>query len=109
TLLRCPRAPLHLEACGRTAAATRALRWQTRSPLDSIPRMKRIFLAVLTVVFTTATFANDLPTRKYLDLAAVKIMVAGAEAEAKKQNVSVTIVIVDDSGNLLFLQKGDTA
>ena len=52
---------------------------------------------------------NDLPTKKYLDLAAVKTMVAAAEAEAKKRNVDVTICIVDDSGNLLFLQKGDTA
>ena|SRR5262249_4317529 len=53
--------------------------------------------------------STDLPTKRYLDLAAIKIMVAGAEAEAKKQNVSVTIVIVDESGNLLFLEKGDTA
>ncbi len=53
--------------------------------------------------------ANDLPTKKYLDLAAIKTMVAAAEAEAKKRNVGVTICIVDDSGNLLFLQKGDTA
>jgi glc operon protein GlcG len=52
---------------------------------------------------------NDLPTKKYLDLAAVKTMAAAAEAEAKKRNVDVTICIVDDSGNLLFLQKGDTA
>ena len=36
-------------------------------------------------------------------------MVAGAEAEAKKQNVEVTICIVDESGNLLFLQKADGA
>ena len=53
--------------------------------------------------------SNDLPTKKYLDLAAVKTMVAAAEAEAKRRNVDVTICIVDDSGNLLFLQKGDTA
>jgi glc operon protein GlcG len=53
--------------------------------------------------------SSDLPTRKYLDLAAVKTLVAAAEAEAKKRNVDVTICIVDDSGNLLFLQKGDTA
>jgi glc operon protein GlcG len=55
------------------------------------------------------TPANDLPTKKYLDLAAVKTMVVAAETEAKKRNVDVTICIVDDSGNLLFLQKGDTA
>src|ERR1700675_1229078 len=52
---------------------------------------------------------NDLPTKKYLDLAAVKTMVAAAEAEAKNRNVDVTICIVDESGNLLFLEKGDSA
>ena len=51
--------------------------------------------------------AVDLPTKKQLNVAAIKTMVAGAEAEAKKQNVNVTICIVDESGNLLFLQRGD--
>ena len=51
----------------------------------------------------------DLPTKKFLDLSAVKTMVAAAEAEAKKRNVEVTICIVDESGNLLFLQKADAA
>jgi glc operon protein GlcG len=59
--------------------------------------------------FSGVAPSNDLPTKKYLDLAAVKTMVAAAEAEAKKRNVDVTICIVDDSGNLLFLQKSDTA
>jgi len=36
-------------------------------------------------------------------------MVAAAEAEALKRNVQVTICIVDESGNLLYLQKGDGA
>ena len=53
--------------------------------------------------------AAELPTKKYLNLAAVKTMVAAAEAEAQKRNVSVTICILDDSGHILFLQKGDTA
>ena len=53
--------------------------------------------------------AADFPTKKYLDLASIKIMVAAAEAEAKKRNVEVTICVVDDSGNLLFLEKGDGA
>jgi glc operon protein GlcG len=53
--------------------------------------------------------AAELPTKKYLNLAAVKTMVATAESEALKHNVSVTICIMDESGNLLFLQKGDTA
>ena len=59
--------------------------------------------------FAAAMASADLPTRKYLNLAAIKTMVAAAEAEAKKQNVEVTICIVDESGNLLFLQKADAA
>jgi glc operon protein GlcG len=64
---------------------------------------------LLFVVLTLfgAVPSNDLPTKKYLDLAAIKTMVAAAEA--KKRNVDVTICVVEDSGNLLFLQKGDTA
>ena len=49
----------------------------------------------------------DLPTKKWLNLAAIKIMAAAAEAEARKRDVQVTICIVDEGGNLLFLQKAD--
>ncbi len=69
--------------------------------------MLKLAIALLGLV-TTACSA-DLPTKKYINLAAIKTMVAAAEAEAKKLNVDVTICIVDDSGNLLFLQKADTA
>jgi glc operon protein GlcG len=65
--------------------------------------------AFLLVPLFSAALADDLPSKKYLDLAAVKKMVAAAEAEAKKRNVDVTLCIVDDSGNLIFLQKGDKA
>jgi glc operon protein GlcG len=51
--------------------------------------------------------AAELPSKKYLNLAAIKTMVAAAEAEAQKLHVEVTICIVDESGNLLFLEKGD--
>jgi len=53
--------------------------------------------------------AAELPTKKWLNLAAIKKMVAAAEAEAQKRNVQVTLCIVDESGNLLFLQKADGA
>src|SRR6202165_968479 len=59
--------------------------------------------------FFAAAISADLPTRKFVNLAAIKTMVAAAEAEAKKLNVEVTICIVDESGNLLFLQKADAA
>ena len=64
-------------------------------------------LVAILCLLGTLVAADDLPQKKYLNLAAIKTMVAGAEAEAKRQNVSVTICIVDESGNLLFLQKAD--
>jgi glc operon protein GlcG len=51
----------------------------------------------------------DLPTRKVLNLATIKKMVAAAEAEAERRKVQVTICVVDDNLNLLFLQKADGA
>ncbi len=66
------------------------------------------FLFALLGLVATAHSA-DLPTKKYLNLAAVKTMVAAAETEARRLNVDVTICIVDESGNLLFLQRGDGA
>jgi glc operon protein GlcG len=68
--------------------------------------MFKLFVVLLTLVAAVVS-ATDLPSRKHLNLAAIKIMVAGSEAEAKRQNVEVTLCIVDDSGNLLFLQKAD--
>jgi glc operon protein GlcG len=61
----------------------------------------------LLFVLLNAMSAADLPSKKYLNLAAIKRLAAAAEAEAHKRNVNVTICIVDDSGNLLFLQKGE--
>src|SRR3954468_16974780 len=69
--------------------------------------MPKLIALLLSMAFLAA--AVDLPSRKYLNLSALKTMVAAAEAEAQKRNVQVTIVIVDDSGNLLFLQKADGA
>ena len=66
------------------------------------------YIALLLVPALTMC-AADLPSKKYLNLAAVKTMVAASESKAKELNVSVTICIVDESGNLLFLEKGDTA
>jgi glc operon protein GlcG len=57
----------------------------------------------------TCLSGADLSVKKTLNLAVIKEMVAAAEAEAAARKVSVTICIVDESGNLLFLQKGDRA
>src|SRR5438094_10436979 len=66
-------------------------------------------LIALCLACLMVAMAADLPTKKWLNLAAIKTMVAAAEAEAQKRNVQVTLCIVDDNGNLLFLQKADGA
>src|SRR5258708_20800629 len=76
-------------------------------PFAVSPRALR--LVVLIVGIVAPVSRAELPTKKYLNLSAIKTMVAGAEAEAQRQHVEVTICIVDDSGNLLFLQKPDAA
>ena len=50
-------------------------------------------LFVTLSLLAASCYAADLPSKKYLNLAAVKTMIAGAEAEAKKRNVEVTICI----------------
>jgi glc operon protein GlcG len=66
-------------------------------------------LIAVILVPAMATLASNLPSKKYLNQAAVKTMVAASEAKAKEMNVGVTICIVDEGGNLLFLEKGDGA
>ena len=53
--------------------------------------------------------AAELSTKKALNLATIKTMLAASEAEAQKRNAQVTICVVDESGNLLFLEKADGA
>jgi glc operon protein GlcG len=47
--------------------------------------------------------------KKCLTLADVKIIAAGCESEALKQNWAVSIAIVDDGGHLMWLQRLDGA
>jgi len=71
-----------------------------------VAMLKLLVLCLSAVLLASAA---ELPSRKYLNLAAIKTMVAAAENEAAKRNVQVTICIMDESGNLLFLQKADGA
>ena len=47
--------------------------------------------------------------KKCLTLADVKIIAAGCEEEALRQNWAVTIAIADDGGHLMWLQRMDGA
>ena len=62
-------------------------------------------LAVMLSLVAVAS-AVDLPSKKHLNLAAIKVMVAAAEAEAQKQNVEVTICIVPATSPLPRLSRG---
>jgi glc operon protein GlcG len=66
-------------------------------------------ILALTLLPVLSMVATDVPTKKYLDLAAVKVMVAASEAKAKELKVDVTICVVDEAGNLLFLERGENA
>jgi glc operon protein GlcG len=63
----------------------------------------------LLLIGLSAISAPELSVKKSLNLAAIKAMVAASEREAAKRNVQVTICVVDESGNLLFLEKADGA
>ena len=62
-------------------------------------------LLVVTLSLFATAFSAELPSRKYLTWPRSRPWSLGPRTEAKKRNVEVTICIVDDSGNLLFLQK----
>jgi uncharacterized protein GlcG (DUF336 family) len=49
----------------------------------------------------------QLATKKALTLEAAKQIAAGAEAEAKKNNWTMVICVVDDGGHLIYLQRMD--
>ena len=71
--------------------------------------MRMSKFVALSLIFMALTCAADLPSKKWLNLSAIKTLAAAAEAEALKRNVQVTLCIVDESGNVIFLQKADGA
>src|SRR6059058_4813118 len=79
--------------------------WKTHHQVLACVAMFKATVLNLSVL--VAANATELPSKKYLNLSAIKTMVAAAEAEAEAQrhNVQVTICVVDESGNLLFLEK----
>ena len=69
------------------------------------------FLSTLAVAglvgFTPALAQAQLATKPVLSLADAKVMAAAAEAEATANGWKLVIVILDDGGNLLYLQRMD--
>ena len=70
---------------------------------------KLVSVLVSCGVLAVKGIGAELPEKHYLDQAAVRAMVKAAQAEATRRNAHVTLCVVDESGNLLYLEKGDGA
>ncbi len=76
--------------------------------------MKRSMMVLLLVTLAIFVVSSDqthaqLISKKALTLGAAKKLAAIAEAEALKNKWTMVIAIVDDGGNLLFLERMDNA
>jgi glc operon protein GlcG len=69
--------------------------------------VRRAAVAALLALGLGAALDAQLTTKKALTLEAAKKIAAGAAAEAQKNNWKVAIAIVDDGGNLVYLERLD--
>lgn len=70
-------------------------------------KLIRGFVTILILTATAGTSLADLPTKKVLTLAVAKRIAEAAEAEAYKRGSTVVIVVVDEGGHLLLLERLD--
>lgn len=69
--------------------------------------MRLTHLLAASIFAGSSLFGADLATKKGMTLEVAKQIAAAAEVEAKKNNWTVVIAIVDDGANLVYLQKAD--
>ena len=70
--------------------------------------MRRLVgLALLLTALTGSTMNAQLATKKAMTLAAAKQIAAAAEAEAAKNKWTMVIAVIDDGGNLVYLERMD--
>ncbi len=71
--------------------------------------LKKLFSLSIAVFLGTMALGAGAQTsdKKVLNLDGARKIAAAAEAEARKNNWNVVIAIVDDGGNLLYLQRMD--
>ena len=75
--------------------------------------MSKIVLAFAVVISLSSLAATNVSAqfveKKTVSLAAAKKMAAAAEAEAAKNNWNMVISVLDDGGNLLYMERMDGA
>jgi len=64
-------------------------------------------LVAVAMMLTSVVAQGQLATKKALTLDAAKAMAAASLAEAKKNNWTMVICVVDDGGHLIYLEKMD--
>jgi glc operon protein GlcG len=69
--------------------------------------MRLKLLLASTLVAASNLIGADLASKKGMTLEVAKQIAAAAEVEAKKNNWTVVIAIVDDGANLVYLQRAD--
>lgn len=71
--------------------------------------LKKLFSVCLAIFLAGMALGAGAQTaeKKVLNLDGARKIAAAAEAEAKKNNWNVVIAVVDDGGNLLYLQRMD--
>lgn len=69
--------------------------------------MKRTLTAALLIASFFTLSAAELTTKKALNLAVAKEIAAAAEAHARSNNWNVIVTILDDGGNMIYMQRMD--
>src|ERR1700736_5192900 len=70
-------------------------------------KLREAVMVVASAGLAVGDWAQKLADKKALTLAVAKQVAAAAEAEAAKNKFTMVIVIVDDGGNLICLEKMD--
>jgi glc operon protein GlcG len=78
--------------------------WTFREVM-SVMNVVRFVALSLVVVAAQAALRAELPSKSVLTLEVAKRVGAAAEAEAVKRGATVVIVVVDDGGHVLFLER----
>ena len=72
--------------------------------------MRKINILVFSLLIAATTLgAQELSTKKSLNLAVTKVIVAAAEKEATKNGWAMFVAVVDDGGVLTTLERMDDA
>jgi uncharacterized protein GlcG (DUF336 family) len=72
--------------------------------------MRKIYILVFSLLIAAATLgAQELSTKKSLNLAVTKVIVTAAEKEATKNGWAMFIAVIDDGGVLTTVERMDEA